>query len=281
MKKILITGKDSYVGNSFEMWLKNYPCQYEIDKVSLRNKNWKKVSFSKYDVVLHVAAIAHRKETEEDKDLYYKVNRDLAYEVAIKAKKEGVSHFIFLSSMSVYGIEKGVIDSNSLLKPKSNYGKSKLQAEGLITSLDDDLFKVTILRPPMVYGKNCKGNYSRLAKFALKTPFFPKIENKRSMIFINNLSEFVRLVISNGKRGIYHPQNFEYICTSEMVKKIAEIHGTNIRLTSFFNFFIRIIKINTVNKVFADLIYDKQIDRDELKGYTIYDFETSMKLTEK
>src|SRR5690606_7124221 len=119
-------------------------------------------------VVIHVAGIAHVKETKENADLYYKVNRDLAFEVAKKAKNEGVKQFIFLSSMSVYGIETGIIKINTPTNPKTNYGRSKLEAEELISSIESDSFKVAILRPPMIYGKGCKGNYIRLANLAIK-----------------------------------------------------------------------------------------------------------------
>lgn len=166
MKRILITGKNSYIGSRFQEWLAKHPDKYKVDAISLRDESWKEKDFSEYDVVYHVAGIAHRKETKENRELYYKVNRDLAYEVAKKSKQDGIKQFIFLSTMSVYGLESGVIDEHTPLKPKSNYGKSKLQAEELIKPLEDDSFKIAILRPPMVYGKGCKGNYPRLAKLA-------------------------------------------------------------------------------------------------------------------
>ncbi|MCM3731606.1 NAD-dependent epimerase/dehydratase family protein [Fictibacillus nanhaiensis] len=280
MKKILITGKNSYVGMSLVKWLGKNPDKYSIDCISLRNNGWKEKEFSVYDVVLHVAGIAHIKETKENAHLYYRVNRDLAYEVSQKAKREGVKQFIFLSSMSVYGIESGVIDKNSPLKPKSNYGKSKLQAEELINPLGSNEFKIAFIRPPMIYGKGCKGNYARLGNLARKLPIFPSIENKRSMIYIGNLCEFLRLIIDESKSGLFFPQNADYVCTSEMVKMIAELHGTKMRMTKLFNLILRLISISTIKKVFGDLVYDKQIDEYKNR-YTIYDFETSIRLTEK
>lgn len=280
MIKILITGENSYVGKSFEKWLRNYPDLYSINSISLRDTLWKEKDFSGFDVVFHVAGIAHTNETEENEHLYYRVNRDLAYEVAQKAKIEGVKQFIFISSMSVYGIEAGVIGENTPLKPKSNYGKSKLQAEELIITLEDAFFKVAILRPPMIYGKDCKGNYTRLANLAVKTPIFPNIKNKRSMIYIDNLCEFVRLIIEDSKRGFFHPQNREYVCTSEMVKLISEYHGKKIWMTKLFNFFIGFFQIGTLNKVFGDLVYEKYISEPKMK-YHIYDFKTSIPLTER
>jgi nucleoside-diphosphate-sugar epimerase len=280
MKKILVTGKNSYIGMSLKKWLGNYPDEYSVEMISLRDDLWKEKDFSEYDVVFHVAGVAHIKEKKENAPLYYKVNRDLAYEVAQKAQVEGVKQFMFLSSMSVYGIESGVIDNKSPLKPKSNYGKSKLQAEELLKPLGSNNFKLAIIRPPMVYGKGCKGNYPRLGNIAQKLPLFPNIENKRSMIYIDNLCEFLRLIINDSKSGLFFPQNADYVCTSEMVNMIAELHGTKIRMTRLFNLLIRIIRINTVKKVFGDLVYDKQMDEYKSR-YTICDFETSIRLTEK
>ena len=231
MKKILITGANSYIGTSFEKWVGQWPDKYSVDTVDMKDGSWKKKDFSQYDVVFHVAGIAHIKETKENQGLYYKVNRDLAYETAKKAKADGVKQFIFLSSMSVYGIETGVISKDTPLRPNSAYGKSKVEAEELISGLASDVFKVATLRPPMVYGKGCKGNYQRLAKLAVKTPIFPDIDNKRSMVYIDNLCEFVRLLIDDCGAGLYFPQNDEYVKTSEMVKLIAEAHGKKIRMT--------------------------------------------------
>lgn len=258
MKKILITGANSYIGTSFEKWIKQWSGDYSVDTVDMIDGTWREKSFSAYDVVFHVAGIAHIKETKENAELYYKVNRDLVYEVAKKAKAEGVKQFIFLSSMSVYGMETGIISKDTVPMPKSNYGKSKLQAEELIASLQDDDFNIAVLRPPMIYGKGCKGNYVRLEKFALKSPIFPKIENKRSMIYIDNLCEFVKQIIDDESKGLFLPQNDEYVCTSDMVREIAEANGKKIYMTKLFNPVLMILKIRTVNKVFGDLVYEKE-----------------------
>lgn len=256
MKRILITGKNSYIGTSIESWLGS---KYLVDTIDMKDVCWKEKDFFQYDVVLHVAGIAHIKETKENQSLYYEVNRDLAYETAKKAKKDGVKQFIFLSSMSVYGMITGVIDKNTRINPNSAYGKSKFEAEELIKQLEDEKFVVAIIRPPMVYGKGCKGNYSKLASLALKTPVFPNVDNKRSMIYIDNLSEFVKQLIDNNSSGVFLPQNAEYVNTSEMVRLIAESHGKRIKLTKAFNPLLRLLNISTVKKVFGDLLYEKSV----------------------
>ena len=279
MKKILITGKNSYIGTSLENWLMREPDKYKVDTIDMKDGSWKEKDFSQYDVVFHVAGIAHIRETSDNQDLYYKVNRDLTYETAQKAKGDGVEQFIFLSSMSVYGIENGIIDKNTLLKTNSAYGKSKIEAEELVNKLEDDSFTVATLRPPMVYGKGCRGNYPRLAGLALKTPIFPKVDNKRSMIYIDNLSEFVKQLIDNRSGGIFFPQNAEYVNTSEMVSLIAEAHGKKVVMTKLFNSLLRLLNVSTVNKVFGDLVYDMSMSEYE-RDYRVCGFRETIIKTE-
>ena len=221
MKRILITGANSYIGTSFENYIKQWPEDYAVDTVDMVDGSWREKNFAGYDVVFHVAGIAHRKETKENEMLYYKVNRDLAVEIAKKAKEAGVNQFIFLSSMSIYGIDNGIITKDTLPNPKTNYGKSKLQAEDGIKKLEDTSFKVCILRPPMVYGKDCKGNFQTVVKIVKKFPVFPKIKNQRSMIYIDNLSTFVKLCIDGELFGLFFPQNKKYVKTLDMARVIA------------------------------------------------------------
>jgi len=279
MKRILITGANSYIGTSVEKWLLKESDKYEVDTIDMKDDRWIEKDFSEYDVVFHVAGIAHIKETKKNKDLYYRVNRDLAYDTAKKAKLDGAKQFIFLSSMSIYGMEIGTINKDTVPSPKSNYGKSKLEAENLITLLQNDTFKVAVIRPPMVYGRGCKGNYVKLEKLALKSPIFPDIKNKRSMIYIDNLCEFVKIIIDDNSKGLYFPQNNEYICTSEMVRMIAEEHGNRIFLINFLNPLLKLLNFRTMNKVFGDLTYDMSISRYD-KEYIICSFRKSIYLIE-
>ncbi|CEG29114.1 NAD-dependent epimerase/dehydratase family protein [Bacillus sp. B-jedd] len=279
MKRVLITGKKSYIGNSLVTWLERYPERYVTELISLRTNSWREKDFSQYDVVIHVAGIAHIKETKKNSYLYYKVNRDLAYEVAKKAKQSGVKQFIFFSSMSVYGMDEGIIKGNTLVNPKSNYGKSKLEAEKLIQNLTTNSFLVAIIRPPMVYGYGCKGNYQSLSKVARKMFVFPYINNRRSMIFINNLTEFVKLLIDDYGKGTFFPQNKEYVCTSELVQLIAKTHGKKVILTKIFNVFLKSANLQIIKKVFGDLVYDQGLS--SYNGYEPISLQKSIELTEQ
>lgn len=275
MKQILIAGAGSYIGISIEKLLGRYPADYGINTVDLKSETWRKQDFSEYDTVIYVAGIAHRKETKKNKFLYYKVNRDLAIEVAQRAKKSGVKHFIIFSSMNVYGMVTGYITKNTVPNPQNSYGKSKLEADQEILKMEADDFTVAVLRPPMVYGKGCKGNYNGLIKIARKSPVFPDIHNKRSMIAIENLSFFVKEIIDKGKGGIFHPQNQEYVNTKEMVRKLAEVYGKNIHLIKVPEQVIKKIPLTLLKKAFGDLVYEK----DDICSFV--SFEESIKASVK
>ena len=280
MKKVLITGANSYIGKKLEKWLKKYPDQFNVESCSVRNDEWKNMNFSSFDVIFHAAGIAHVSTDPSMKDLYYKVNRDLTIEIAKKAKVDGVKQFIFMSSIIVYG-NSNIISMDTIPNPTNFYGKSKLQAEEGIRALLDPNFKVAIVRSPMVYGNGSKGNYQKLSKFSRITPIFPDIDNKRSMIYIDNLCEFIRLIIKNEESGIFFPQNEDYVKTSEMVQLIAEAHGKKIKLIKIFNPFIRMFssKVNFINKLFGDLVYEKSMSTYK-ENYVIIDFKESIFATE-
>ena len=258
MKKILITGANSYIGMSFENYIKkNYPDDYEVDTVDMIDGTWRDKDFSGYDAIFHVAGIAHQKETKENAPIYYKVNRDLAIETAQKAKNEGVSHFVFLSSMSVYGMETGIVTKETVPNPKTNYGISKWQAEQGLSSLTSDDFKVAVIRPPMVYGEGCKGNYQFLTKVVKKSPIFPRVNNQRSMIHIDNLVSFVKMIIDEQLGGVYCPQNKEYVKTVEMAASIARKLNKKIYFTYLGGFAVIVFRpfMGILKKAFGNLIY--------------------------
>lgn len=287
MKRILITGANSYIGTSFEKWLSQWPKKYSIDTIDMVDGSWKTKDFSGYDTVFHVAGIAHVTTDPKMEDLYYQVNRDLTIETARKAKRDGVKQFVFMSSIIVYGDSsninrKRVITRETIPQPANFYGKSKLQAEEGIQPLESEEFKIVVLRPPMVYGKGSKGNYPRLAQYARKLPVFPKVDNQRSMLYINNLCEFIRLLVEEEEHGLFFPQNGECVSTSEMVRLIAQIHGKNIRCTRVFNPALRIMGsfVKTINKAFGNLVYEKSMSEYK-NNYRICDLSESIIESEK
>lgn len=275
MKNILIAGAKSYIGESFKAFLEQYPDQYMVNVIETKGMKPIPELFKNIYAVFCVVGIAHIKETRGNRHAFFAVNRDLVVAIAKASKEAGVKQFILLSSMSVYGLRVGYIKKSTKPCPVTAYGESKLQADEEIHKLEDDNFIFTCLRPPMVYGKNCTGNYQSLRKFILKSPVFPNYKNKRSIIYIGNLCEFVKEAIDQKKRGLFFPQNAEYMNTSRMVELIAESHGKKIKLTKVFNWALKVAPRNIVEKVFGDLTYEP-VDTVEKYG-----FSESIMLTER
>lgn len=275
MKKVLITGKNSYIGTNVERYLVER--SYQVDTIDMRGNAWREYDFSPYDTVFHVAGIAHadvEKVSEEEKKRYYDVNCHLAVETAKKAKRQGVSLFIFMSSIIVYGESGGigkkrVIKADTPLSPANFYGDSKVKAEEGLKPLADKDFKIAVLRPPMIYGKGCKGNYRTLEKLAGIAPVFPAIENERSVLSVENLAGAVEMIIETPRSGTYFPQDAQYGHTAKMVQDIAAEKGRKVRLTKLFNPLIRGLGKTKgkcgrlINKAFGNLCYDKELKVEE------------------
>ena len=289
MKRVLITGVNSYIGKSFKEYIERFP-GYKTESLSMRDGSWRQRDLSGVDVIFHVAGIAHSdsgKISEEKAKEYYRVNTGLTAELAEKAKREGVSQFIFMSSAIVYGTGGKVgqprrIGADTPCTPANSYGDSKLQAELALEKLSDESFRVVILRPPMIYGPGCKGNYPILSLFARKLPLFPKVENERSVLFVGNLTAFVKLMIDNEESGLFHPQNREYVSTSELVKEIAAAHGRKLPLLPGFTWAVRLLGLATplVDKAFGNLSYDMALSEYPKGEYRLCSLEESIRITE-
>lgn len=249
----------------------------------MKNEAWKKFDFSGYDTVFHVAGIAHA-DLKNTGDAYFKVNRDLAVATAVKAKTAGVRQFILMSTMKVYPsptLQHPIeITANTPPAPDTVYGLSKLQAERGLRALEDGGFRVVVLRPPMIYGPGCKGNYPKLSRYGQRHSVFPDVKNRRSMLYIENLCEFVRLMIQNDERGIFFPQNDAYVCTSDLVAEIAAFHGRDIRLVKtgpllrWASWFVK-----KLNNAFSTYTYEQSMS-EYRENYRVTDFTQSVIRTE-
>lgn len=280
-KHIGIVGAQSYIGAHFIDYC-NADATDTVESISSLNLEWQSVDFSRFDTMIHVAGIAHVSTDPSMEKLYYEVNRDLPIAVAKKAKAEGVKHFIFLSSMIVYGDDpplgqESVITEATLPDPANFYGKSKLQAEEGLLALQDISFTVSVLRLPMVYGEGCKGNFPRLVALAQKTPFFPAIANRRSMIYIGNLCAYLKMVVDAKIPGVHFPQNTEYVSTLDIVRQTARITGHKVMFIGILNPLLIALsrKVVALRKLFGSKVYDKNLSPDR-QAYNLYTFEQSM-----
>ena len=289
MKRILITGAGSYIGMSLERYLSQWPESYRVDTLDMLDEGWKNADFSGYDSIFHVAGIAHSDSgplTPEKERLYYRVNTDLAIETARKAKAEGAGQFIYMSSAIVYGNSAPLgrrkrITRDTPVNPANAYGNSKVKAEEGLIPMSCGSFRVVILRPPMIYGPGSRGNYPTLAKLAVKLPVFPRVDNERSMLYIGNLAEFVRLMVENREKGIFWPQNREYVNTTDLAKLIAAAHGKKLLTVGGVSWALKLMGKVTglVDKAFGSLSYDQELSGYK-EEYRLTDLEKSILETE-
>ncbi len=294
MKRVLITGADSYIGVSFERYAaRHFAAQLSTDTVDMRDDSWRRKDFSLYDIVYHVAGIAHAdtgRTDEAAKKKYYAINTDLAIETCQKAKKEGVRQFIFMSSAIIYGDcasygKRKRITRSTLPQPSGFYGDSKWQADQGVRESGSSSFTVTVVRPPMIYGKGSKGNYPVLAGLARKLPVFPDVDNERSVLYIENLCEFLSQVMIRGRGGVFWPQNREYVSTGDMVKIIAKASGHKIAVSQSWNWAAALEarvpgKVSVLaSKAFGSFSYDHEMSCYDFDYQTVT-FEESVRRTE-
>ena len=315
---VLITGAGSYIGTSFESYCKEHYPNISITTLDMQKSDWKsdEVWKSGIDCVFHVAGIAHADVSKPDADTietYYRVNTDLAIETAEKAKDAGVHQFIFMSSMIVYDTSTdGRVSRTTIPHPSNFYGDSKWQGDKGIRALassfstsasasasEDDsgkkdgkeknkgVFETAILRPPMIYGRGSKGNYPTLSRLARRLPFFPAVRNHRSMLYIENLCEFVSLLALSGSGGIFFPQNREYSNTSELVTMIASAAGKKVTLSKLLTAAVWLCQRipgkvrNLSNKAFGSSWYEMGISEYSGLDYQVVGLEESIRRTEE
>ena len=280
MKRMIIVGAGSYIGLRLEKWLARWPRQYAVRRLSMRAPGWQD-NIGDCDVVVQAAGIAHRGKGETDASLYYKVNRDMAYEAAKLAKASGAGQFIFLSSMSVYGRVTGHIDGDTPLAPNTHYGRSKLAAEALLGALSGDGFHVAVLRPPMVFGPGCKGNYPRLSRLAVKVNCFPAFEGERSMLYVDHLCEAIRQIADEGGGGCYFPQDRDYYNVPRLMACIARCHERTMHLMPGLGPIMALLARcgGGLGKVLGSLTYDRALPGAP-GPYQIYDNQEAVRLAE-
>jgi UDP-glucose 4-epimerase len=269
MIRVLLCGKDSYIGKAI---IARMSGTFEVNELDLRNEKWRDFDFSKYDVVIHLAAIVHRSQVK-DEELYSRVNTILAVDVAKTAISQGLRHFIFLSTMGVYGIDPslrggGRISIQSEYNPKNLYSISKLKAEnGLINLRREYDFTLTIIRPPNVYGENCPGNYYRFMQFCAKYLIvFPLLRhNKFSMISIEHLCSEIEKTIANKVDAIICPQDVGEKSNAKrisiMAKEYGRVHCQSKFLGRLLYLVFIIYPFKQISNLFGDLYYDETLSK--------------------
>ena len=278
--KILITGKDSFIGKNFI----KYSGYTDITEISLIGNKPENIDFTTFDVVLHLAAIVHRKEKLPD-SLYFQVNSKLPLAVAQKAKSDGVKHFIFLSTMSVYGEAlsgKSVFTEDTVCAPENAYGKSKYEAENQLQKLADYNFTVSIIRPPLVYGDNVIANMLSIVKLVEKLPVLPfaNTNNLRSFIAAENLVAYIDRIIEIKSDGIHLVSDDKPISTTNLVQFIADNLGKKRILFKLPFFLIKLgtkLKPTIFDRLFGSFIVDNSNTNQKLNFKHVITVEQAIK----
>lgn len=282
----MLVGIGGYIGGKFTEYIKKYYPAWKVDAVDSMNRKWADADFSGYDAVYNVSGLAHANARQGSEELYYQVNGQLPIDVAMKAKAEGVPLFIQMSSQIVYGDMSGLgeekmITAETVPAEPTVYGKSKMMAERGLMALVDDSFKVAIMRPPLIYSEYARDNFPRLVNFAKKMPIFPKLENKQSMVYVDNLCELVKLIIEHKQGGIYYPQQECYIETSKIVADIAKAVGNKMWQTRIFNPALRLLskvpQLGFIHKAFGSIAYDMELSNHFDGKYRVVSYEESIK----
>ena len=282
--RILVVGKNSYIGNHIDDWLTKYG--HQVTQLDVLDDGWKRFDYSVFDSVVHVAGIVHQPKCQ-DWELYKRVNTDMPIAIATMAKEQGVKQYIFFSTMGVYGFWKklkpNIIDENTPLNATGMYSRSKLMAEMGLNELIDESFSIACVRPPSVYGKGCKGGYiSGFASIVRRLPIVPKAYNnvKQSFIYIDNLSELVRLIIENYLNGVFCPQDDKSINANELLEYLAYGIGKKYRDSRLLGYGVKILNfLSVVKKAYGGVEYAKSLSTIKGINYVVVPIEEGLKRT--
>lgn len=282
--KILIIGKNSYIGNHIDEWLTKYG--HQVTQLDVLNDEWKTFEYSPYETIVHVAGIVHQPKCQ-DWELYKRVNTEMPIAIAIMAKKAGVKQYVFFSTMGVYGVGKklrpNIVDENTPLISESMYGKSKLMAEDGLQKLQDARFNIVCVRPPSVYGKGCRGGYiTGFTSIVRKLPVIPKAytDVKQSFIYIDNLSELVRLAIEEHLYGVLCPQDDKAVSANELLQVIADGIGKKLVESKVLGIFVKLFHfLPIVKKAYGGIEYSKKLSTIKDVNYIVVPFDEGMRRT--
>ncbi|MFY4788432.1 NAD-dependent epimerase/dehydratase family protein [Aliarcobacter butzleri] len=278
MSNLLITGSNGFIGNYF---INNYKSKYNIETFSFLKDDINSLDCSDLDVVFHLSALVHQMGGASASE-YEKINVTQTIELAKKAKESGVKHFVFMSTVKVYGEETNrKYTENTVCNPEDDYGKSKLKAEYELQKLEDENFEISIIRTPIVYGYGVKANIKNLINLVNKVPVLPlgKIKNKRSMVYIGNLCHLVDEIITQEKKGIFLASDDEPLSTSKFIELIAKNieKKTYLIKIPFFESLLKILKPSFHKRLYGSLEIDNTITKEKLNLKNPYSVEDGVR----
>ena len=188
-----------------------------------------------------------------------------------------------MSTVKVYREEtSNVYTETTICNPEDEYGKSKLKAELELSKLEDENFKVSILRTPIIYGYGVKANIKNLVNLVNKIPVLPfgKIENKRSMVYIGNLCHLVDEVITQQKSEIFLASDDQPLSTSRLIELMAKNLDKKVYLVKipFFESLLKLVKPSFYKRLYGSLEIDNSITKEKLNLQNPYSIEDGIRL---
>jgi nucleoside-diphosphate-sugar epimerase len=280
--KVLITGGTGFVGSNAIKHLNStgHDVKYltrgkklevgdSVECKDIQSIDFWKNALEGVEAVIHCMARVHvLNETATDPySEFKKTNVDATRALAEAAREKGVKKFIFLSTVGVYGNSGDDISENNDLNPNGDYAKTKIEAEELLReTFRDSQVELIILRPPLIYGPHAPGNFRSLENVISKRIPLPfgSIKNKRSFLFVDNLSWVMGKFLSSDKdlSGTYNVTDGEYVSTSYFLKNIAR-HFTMAFIIPFpiaiLRFALSLIgKTKALDKMTSDLSFNTE-----------------------
>jgi len=242
MGKILVTGGNGYIGNALFRRLvaeekdvyagcrNEYSFYKSIKTPELSaQSNWVDLLVG-FNVVIHVAGLAHMPNVNSHitNQAFRKINTDGTLKLARDAALSGVKRFIFISSISVNGIQNRLgypFTELDIPNPHNEYGLSKwLAEEGLLSIAHNSKMEVVIVRPPLVYGPDAPGNFGVLMRIVRSGCPLPlgAVNNRRSFIALDNLVDFLVTCIDHPAASgqTFLVSDGEDISTTQLLQKI-------------------------------------------------------------
>lgn len=285
--KILVTGANGFVGKALCQALRNRGDNYigSVRDKSLEikgqdyifvesldaNTDWRK-ALKGCDTVVHLAGRAHilNDNIADPTAAFRQVNSQGTLNLAEQAAECGVSRFIFLSSIGVNGVLTSGLpfSPNDSPSPQSPYAVSKLEAElGLREIARRKVLDVVIIRSPAIYGKNAPGNFGLIEKFikyGIPLPF-GSIDNKRSLVAIENIVSFITECIENqrAENELFFVSDDDDLSTLEIVELVGKLIGRKPKMVKLpLKILWCILIILGKRKAAISLMLDLQLDVD-------------------
>lgn len=258
--------------------------QFIISDLS-RSTNWDG-AFTDVSCIIHLASIAHDNLSKLSGNIYdlFEVNTEGTLNFALSAAKEGVKRFVFISSIGVNG-NSSIMPFTEMDDPQpiEPYATSKLKAEeGLLDISKKYDMEVVIIRPPLVYGPNAPGNFSKLIKLVkLGMPLpFASLNNKRSFVGISNLVDFIILCSKHpkAKNEIFVISDGDDISLPLLLNLISVAIGKKSWLFPCPRFLLRVLaRLFGKSVEFNKLVCDLQVDISKARSLLNWNPKYSIK----